>query len=102
LRAAGVDLIDSSSGGLSPHQKIELGPGYQVPFSAQIRREAGVATAAVGLITTPQQASTIIETGEADLILLAREFLRDPYFPRTAALALGETIAPPSQYLRAW
>jgi 2,4-dienoyl-CoA reductase-like NADH-dependent reductase (Old Yellow Enzyme family) len=102
LRAAGVDLIDCSSGGSSPHAKVPLGPGYQVPFAAQVRRDANIATAAVGLITTPEQANAIVAEGQADLILLAREFLRDPYFPLTAAKALGEKPTPPIQYGRAW
>ena len=102
LRAVGVDLIDCSSGGAVPHQKIALGPGYQVPFAARIRKEAGVATGAVGMITTPQQAEEILSAGQADLVLLAREFLRDPYFPLHAARALGEEVKPPSQYLRAF
>jgi 2,4-dienoyl-CoA reductase-like NADH-dependent reductase (Old Yellow Enzyme family) len=102
LHAAGVDLIDCSSGGTSPHAKVPLGPGYQVPFADQVRREASIATAAVGLITTPEQANAIVAEGKADLVLLAREFLRDPYFPRTAGEALGEKVTPPSQYARAW
>jgi len=102
LRALGVDLIDCSSGGLSPRQKIALGPGYQVPFAARIRREAGVLTGAVGMITTPRQADEIVRAGEADLVLLAREFLRDPYFPLHAAKALGDAIQPPVQYGRAF
>jgi 2,4-dienoyl-CoA reductase-like NADH-dependent reductase (Old Yellow Enzyme family) len=97
-----VDLIDCSSGGSSPHAKVPLGPGYQVPFAAQVRRDANIATAAVGLITTPEQANAIVAEGQADLILLAREFLRDPYFPLTAAKALGEKPTPPIQYGRAW
>jgi 2,4-dienoyl-CoA reductase-like NADH-dependent reductase (Old Yellow Enzyme family) len=102
LRAVGVDLIDCSSGGAVPHQKIALGPGYQVPFAARIRKEAGVATGAVGMITTPQQAEEIVSSGQADMVLLAREFLRDPYFPLHAARALGGEMKPPSQYLRAF
>jgi 2,4-dienoyl-CoA reductase-like NADH-dependent reductase (Old Yellow Enzyme family) len=102
LRAVGVDLIDCSSGGAVPHQKIPLGPGYQVPFAARIRKEAGVATGAVGMITMPQQAEEILSAGQADLVLLAREFLRDPYFPLHAARALGEEVKPPNQYLRAF
>jgi 2,4-dienoyl-CoA reductase-like NADH-dependent reductase (Old Yellow Enzyme family) len=102
LRAAGVDLIDCSSGGTSPHARIPLAPGYQVPFAAQVRRDAGIATAAVGMITTPERANAIIQAGEADLILLAREYLRDCYFPRTAALTLGDKFPPPPQYARAW
>ena len=102
LHALGVDLIDCSSGGLAPQQKIPLGPGYQVPFAARIRQEAEVPTAAVGMITTPQQAAEIVRTGKADLVLLAREFLRDPYFPLHAAKALGEAVQPPVQYGRAF
>jgi 2,4-dienoyl-CoA reductase-like NADH-dependent reductase (Old Yellow Enzyme family) len=102
LHALGVDLIDCSSGGLSPLQKIPLAPGYQAPFASRIRRETGVPTGAVGMITTPQQADEIVRTGEADVVLLAREFLRDPYFPLHAAKALGETVQPPVQYGRAF
>jgi len=102
LGALGVGLIDCSSGGLAPQQKIALGPGYQVPFAARIRREAGIATAAVGLITTPRQADEIVRAEQADLVLLAREFLRDPYFALHAGKALGVEIAPPVQYSRAF
>jgi 2,4-dienoyl-CoA reductase-like NADH-dependent reductase (Old Yellow Enzyme family) len=102
LHALGVDLIDCSSGGLAPQQKIPLAPGYQVPFAARIRREAGLPTAAVGLITTPQQADEIVRSEQADLVLLAREFLRDPYFPLHAGKALGEEIPMPVQYQRAF
>jgi 2,4-dienoyl-CoA reductase-like NADH-dependent reductase (Old Yellow Enzyme family) len=98
----GVDLVDVSSGGLDPRQEIAVGPGYQVPFAARIRREAGVATGAVGLITAPAQAEAIVAGGEADVVLLAREFLRDPYFPRRAARELDAAIEAPPQYLRAW
>ena len=98
----GVDLVDVSSGGLSPRQRIVPEPGYQVPFAARIRREAGVATGAVGLITEPGQAAGIIANGEADVVVLARELLRDPYFPRRAARALEDAIVPPDQYRRAW
>lgn len=101
LKEHGVDLVDCSSGGNVAGAKIPLTPGYQVPFAARIRREAGIATAAVGLITTPAQAAAIVEGGEADLVLLAREMLRDPYFAVHAAQALGETAAWPLQYLRA-
>jgi len=100
--ALGVDLIDCSSGGLTLQQKIELGPGYQVPFAARIRREAEIATGAVGMITEPEQAEQILVNGEADVVLLAREFLRDPYFPMHAAKQLGAEPSPPSQYARAW
>jgi len=102
LKRDGVDLIDCSSGGNVPNVKIPLTPGYQVPFAARIRREAGIATGAVGLITDAEQADAILERGEADLILMARESLRDPYFPRRAAAQLGATIEPPVQYRRAW
>ena len=101
LKAAGVDLIDCSSGGLVPYAKIPVGPGYQVPFAEQIRRDAAIATAAVGMITDPSQADHIIRAGQADLVLLAREFLRDPYWPLHAAEALGQTATWPVQYLRA-
>lgn len=102
LKADGVDLIDCSSGGLVPHARIPLEPGYQVRFAARIRREADVATGAVGLITEARQAQEIVARGDADLVLLARELLRDPYFPRRAAKELGVAIAPPPQYARAW
>jgi 2,4-dienoyl-CoA reductase-like NADH-dependent reductase (Old Yellow Enzyme family) len=98
----GVDLVDVSSGGLDPRQAIASGPGYQVPFAARIRREAGVATGAVGLITEPAQAEAIVADGDADVVLLARELLRDPYFPRRASKALDVEIEAPPQYLRAW
>ncbi|GLQ87593.1 NADH:flavin oxidoreductase/NADH oxidase [Dyella flagellata] len=102
LSELGVDLVDVSSGGLVPHVKIPLGPGYQVPFAARIRQEASIATGAVGLITEPGQADGIIAGGAADLVLIARASLRDPYFPRRAAQELGATITPPAQYQRAW
>jgi 2,4-dienoyl-CoA reductase-like NADH-dependent reductase (Old Yellow Enzyme family) len=102
LREDGVDVIDVSSGGTVPHPKIPVGPGYQVPFAARIRREAGIATGAVGLITEAPQANAIVERGDADLVLLAREALRDPYFARRAAAELGVKIEPPPQYARAW
>lgn len=98
----GVDLVDVSSGGLVPHVKIPVGPGYQVPFAARIRREAKTAVGAVGLITEPAQAAQIVENGEADLVLIARESLRDPYFPRRAAQELGQAVVAPVQYRRAW
>lgn len=101
LREHGVDLVDVSSGGLVPHAKIPAGPGFQVPFAQRVRKEAGLPTAAVGLITEPQQANDIIAKGEADIVLLAREMLRDPYWPLHAAEALGETVSWPVQYLRA-
>ncbi len=102
LRALGVDLVDVSSGGLDPRQHVAAGPGYQVGFAARIRREADIAIGAVGMITDPVQAETILATGQADVVLLARELLRDPYFPRRAAHALGVKPDAPRQYLRAW
>ena len=102
VKPLGVDLIDVSSGGLLPHVSIPLAPGYQVPFAARIRREAGIATGAVGLITEPDQAAQIVANEDADVVLIARESLRDPYFPRRAAQALGAQIAAPVQYQRAW
>jgi 2,4-dienoyl-CoA reductase-like NADH-dependent reductase (Old Yellow Enzyme family) len=104
LKAAGVDLIDCSSGGAIPGVKIPVGPGYQVPLAERIRREAGIATAAVGMISEPAQADAIVRSGQADLVLLARELLRDAYWPAHAAKALGQTGAmpPPVQYARAW
>jgi len=104
LDLLGVDLIDCSSGGAVRWQQIPVGAGYNVPFAEAVRREAGVATAAVGLITTPPHADEIVRNGRADLVLLARELLRDPYWPIRAALALGyRDRAPlPPQYLRAF
>lgn len=102
VSALGVDLIDVSSGGLVPAAKIPVGPGYQVGFATRIRHEAGIATGAVGLITEPQQAEDIITSGKADMVLLAREELRDPYWPRRAAQALGVEMEAPVQYQRAW
>ncbi|MGI8820177.1 MAG: NADH:flavin oxidoreductase/NADH oxidase [Chthoniobacterales bacterium] len=102
LRSLGVDLIDCSSGGAVPDAKIKLGPGYQVPFAERIRREAAIATAAVGLITTPEQANEIIVGGKADLIFMAREFLREPYWPLKAAAKFGAELKPPVQYGRAF
>jgi 2,4-dienoyl-CoA reductase-like NADH-dependent reductase (Old Yellow Enzyme family) len=101
LSEHGVDLIDVSSGGQVPNAKIPVGPGFQVPFAARIRNEAGIPTAAVGMITEPKQANDIIADGDADMVLLAREMLRDPYWPLHAASALGETASWPVQYLRA-
>jgi 2,4-dienoyl-CoA reductase-like NADH-dependent reductase (Old Yellow Enzyme family) len=101
LKQIGVDLIDVSSGGLVHHQKIPLGPGYQVPFAEKIRKETGMPTGAVGLITKPVQAEEILSSGKADLILMARESLRNPNFPLTAAKELGIDISWPVQYLRA-
>jgi 2,4-dienoyl-CoA reductase-like NADH-dependent reductase (Old Yellow Enzyme family) len=101
LRRHGVDLVDTSSGGLVPNAVIPVGPGYQVPFAARIRREAGMPTAAVGMITTPEQAEAILRDGSADLVAIAREFLRDPRFPQRAARALGADLPWPPQYQRA-
>lgn len=101
LKQEGIDLIDVSSGGNDPHQKIALSPGYQVPFAERIRREAGIEVGAVGMITEPAQAEAILAEGKADVILLAREFLRDPYWPIHAAEQLGTSISWPVQYERA-
>jgi 2,4-dienoyl-CoA reductase-like NADH-dependent reductase (Old Yellow Enzyme family) len=101
LKARGVDLIDCSSGGNVARATIPVGPGYQVPFAEQVRREAGIATGAVGLITTPEAANAIITSGRADCVFLARQLLRDPYWPLHAAEALGHAIDWPPQYLRA-
>ena len=97
----GVDLVDCSSGGITPSGPPGVGPGYQVPFAAQIRREAEVGTIAVGLITTPEQAEEILREGQADLVALGRELLRHPYWPLDAAGALGQEIDWPRQYRRA-
>ena len=104
LKSDGVDLIDVSSGGNVATAKIAIGAGYQVPFAERIRREAGIATAAVGLITEPMQADQIVRNGQADLVLLAREMLRDPSWPLRAARALHvkPLPTPPVQYARAW
>jgi 2,4-dienoyl-CoA reductase-like NADH-dependent reductase (Old Yellow Enzyme family) len=104
LKVEGVDLIDCSSGALVPDAKVPAAPGFQVPFAERIRRETGLATAAVGLITQPAEANEIIRKGQADLVLLAREFLRDAYWPAHAARKLGhqDRLPPPVQYARAW
>jgi 2,4-dienoyl-CoA reductase-like NADH-dependent reductase (Old Yellow Enzyme family) len=102
LRHVGVDLIDVSSSGAIPNVRIPVGPGYQTGLAEAIRREAGIPTGAVGMISEPTQAETILRTGQADIVLLAREFLRDPYWPRRAAQILGAKIKPPVQYERAW
>lgn len=101
LKTCGVDLVDCSSGGNVSGVKIPLVPGYQVPFAERVRREAGIATGAVGLITDASQADQIIRSGQADLVLLAREMLRDPYWPLRAARELGQPVTWPAQYLRA-
>ena len=101
LKGDGVDLIDCSSGGNVFGARIPLGPGYQVPFAERVRRDAGIATGAVGLITEAAQADEIIREGKADVVLLARELLRDPYWPLRAARELEQTGPWPAQYLRA-
>ena len=101
LLSKGVDLIDCSSAANAPNIKIPVGPGYQVPFAAKVRKETGILTGAVGLITTAQQAEEILENGEADLIFMARQSLRDPYFPLHAAAELGDDAEWMKQYERA-
>jgi 2,4-dienoyl-CoA reductase-like NADH-dependent reductase (Old Yellow Enzyme family) len=104
LREEGVDLIDCSSGGMVPDARIPVGPGFQVPFAERIRREAGILTAAVGVITEPAQADAIVRNGQADLVLLARALLHDAEWPLRAARTLGqaEALPPPVQYARGW
>jgi 2,4-dienoyl-CoA reductase-like NADH-dependent reductase (Old Yellow Enzyme family) len=102
LQTLGVDLVDCSSGGVVPDAKIKVEPGYQVPFAEKIRHGAGIPTAAVGFITEPQQADEIVRSGKADVVLLARKMLADPYWPAQAAKALGHKLTPPNQYARAW
>ncbi|HET9099395.1 MAG TPA: NADH:flavin oxidoreductase/NADH oxidase [Acidobacteriaceae bacterium] len=101
LKAEGIDLVDCSSGGNDPRQQIPVGSGYQVAFAERIRREAGISTAAVGMITAPEQADQIIRTGQADVVSLAREMLRDPYWPLHAAEVLHKPAMWPVQYERA-
>jgi len=101
LKAAGIDLIDCSSGGMSPEAAPPFGPGFQAPFASAIREQTGIATGAVGFITEPAQAEQIVATGLADAVFLAREMLRDPYWPLHAAKALGVEIPWPVQYERA-
>ena len=101
LKSSSVDLIDCSTGGNSRDQQIPVGPLYQVSFSEQIKKECSIATGAVGIITTAEEAESILKSEQADLIFLAREFLRNPYFPLNAAKALGDNIAWPNQYDRA-
>ena len=101
LKQLEVDLIDCSSGGTVPHAKIPIGAGYQTPFAQRIRDEAGILTGAVGMITSPAQGEHIINTGQADAILMAREFLREPYWPLRAAQELRQSVSWPVQYLRA-
>ncbi|MFW5685452.1 MAG: NADH:flavin oxidoreductase/NADH oxidase [Spirochaetota bacterium] len=102
LRGLGVDLIDCSSGGILPSVPIPVGTGFQTPLAAAVRERGGIASGAVGLITSPQQADHIVSSGQADAVLLARELLRDPYWPYRAARALGREIPAPEQYQRAW
>jgi len=101
LKTRGIDLIDCSTGGTVPHVKIPVAAGYQVPFAASIKRETGIRTGAVGMITTAAQAETILQNQEADLIIVARQLLRDPYFPLHAAHELGDDVEWPVQYGRA-
>lgn len=101
VKTLGIDLVDCSSGGNLPHAAIPAGPGFQTPFAERIRQEAGILTGAVGFITSPQQADHIIRSGQADMVLLAREMLRDPYWPLRAARELGYPTSWPVQYLRA-
>jgi 2,4-dienoyl-CoA reductase-like NADH-dependent reductase (Old Yellow Enzyme family) len=101
LKTKGVDLVDCSSGGLAAHQQIKPGPLYQTPFAEKIRKEAGIATAAVGMITTAAEAESIIAEGRADLVVMARQLLREPYFPLHAAHTLKADVAWPVQYERA-
>ncbi len=101
LKHLGADLIDCSSGGTAPNAKIPMGPGYQTPFAEKIRREAEIMTGAVGMITDAKQADAIVSEGKADVVLLAREFLRQPYWPIHAAGELAKEIAWSAQYLRA-
>ena len=101
LGAIGVDLVDCSSGGNAPQAKIPVGPGYQVQFAERIKRDAAIVTGAVGMITEPAQADAIIRNGQADVVIMAREMLRDPYWPLRAARELGHQVSWPAQYLRA-
>jgi 2,4-dienoyl-CoA reductase-like NADH-dependent reductase (Old Yellow Enzyme family) len=101
VKGLGVDLIDASSGGIVPTAKIPLGPGYQTAFAERIRKEAGILSGAVGMITSAVQAQHILATGQADLVLLARELLRDPYWPLRAAGVLKQNTQWPKQYERA-
>ena len=101
LGPLGIDVVDCSSGGVVPGVTIPLGPGYEVPLAEQLRRDGGIATGAVGLITDTSQADAIVRAGQADLVFMARELLRDPYWPLHAARRLGCEIPWPSQYERA-
>ncbi|MEX0773778.1 MAG: NADH:flavin oxidoreductase/NADH oxidase [Balneolales bacterium] len=101
IKELGVDLIDCSSGGLVPYQKVTPASGYQTHFAAEVRRKAKIATGAVGMITSARQADHIIVTGQADLVYMAREFLRNPYFALNGASSLGQSVEWPKQYERA-
>ena len=101
LKPLGVDLVDCSSAALVPDQKIVAGPGFQVPFAERIRRDAGILTGAVGLIETKEQVAEIVANKKADLVFMAREFLRDPYWPLRTARELKQPMSWPAQYLRA-
>lgn len=101
LKEKGIDLIDVSTGGLAAHQQIPVGPAYQLPFASRIKRETGILTGTVGMITNSVQAETILVNGDADMIIMAREILRNPYFPLEAARDLKENVAWPVQYERA-
>ncbi|WP_113660786.1 NADPH dehydrogenase NamA [Pedobacter nanyangensis] len=101
LKAQGVDVVDTSTGGLSREQQIPVEAGYQVRFAEKIKQQTGIITGAVGLITTAQQSEAILQDGKADLIFMARELLRDPYFPLRGAKELGDDLQWPSQYQRA-
>jgi 2,4-dienoyl-CoA reductase-like NADH-dependent reductase (Old Yellow Enzyme family) len=102
LKELGVDLLDLSSGGVVPGVRVPVAPGFQVPFADAVRKRVGMRTGAVGLITTPEQAETVLQAGSADLVLLGRVLLRDPYFPLRAARALGAEAPIPPQYQRAF
>jgi 2,4-dienoyl-CoA reductase-like NADH-dependent reductase (Old Yellow Enzyme family) len=101
VKKLGIDLIDCSSGGNVAQANIPVGPGYQTPFAGRIRQESGMLTGALGMITSPVQAEHILATGQADAVIIAREMLRDPYWPLRAARELGQSISWPVQYLRA-
>jgi 2,4-dienoyl-CoA reductase-like NADH-dependent reductase (Old Yellow Enzyme family) len=101
LKEIGVDLIDCSSGFAVPNEPVPFGPGFQVPFAARVRADVGIASGAVGAITEPAQAEQIVATGQADVVFLARQMLRDPYWPLHAAKVLHVDAVWPNQYLRA-
>jgi 2,4-dienoyl-CoA reductase-like NADH-dependent reductase (Old Yellow Enzyme family) len=101
LKEHKVDLVDVSSGGMTPNAVMPIGPGYQTGFAERIRHEAQIPTGAVGMITQSAQAEHILRTGQADVVLLARELLREPYWPLHAAAELGDVVSWPPQYLRA-